>query len=65
MIKEKHIDCITHRESDVDFNVYYNYDTETNEADITGIYLIGSQVDLIGVIDDMVKEDLEIELEES
>lgn len=62
MITEKNIDCHTHHESDIDFNIYYNYDIGKNNIEITGLYLVHSQVDLIDVIGEEVKFDLESEL---
>lgn len=53
---------ITHRDTDVDFNVYYDAHDELESITITGVYLTGSQVDLIDVIDDNVLYDLESDI---
>ena len=50
---------LTHAMSDVDFNIYYTFDTDSEEVEITGIYLTGHHQDLIDVISDETKEDLE------
>lgn len=63
MIRGKNFE-ITHRNSDIDFNVYFDYSDLTSYIDINGIYLIGHQVDLIEVIDEDIIEDLEQEIEE-
>lgn len=49
---------ITHQSSDVDFNIYYDFDPDAEDVQISGIYLIGSNVDLIDVVSDEVIEDL-------
>lgn len=51
--------------SDIDFDVYYDISIEDEEVDIGGIYLLGSNQDLIDVIDSEVIEDLEQEVLEN
>jgi len=60
---EKHKE-ITCRTSDADFNVYFDYNEKENDVSITGIYLIGHNQDLIDVVSDEIKEDLEQDLED-
>lgn len=49
---------ITHQSSDVDFNIYYDFDSYSEDVQIGGIYLIGNNVDLIDIVSDEVIEDL-------
>lgn len=51
--------------SDIDFDVYYDISIEDEEVEIGGIYLLGSNQDLIDVIDSEVIEDLEQEVLEN
>ena len=64
MSNETHNITLTHPIFDIDFSLYYDWDEEMEVADITGIYALPSQVDLIDVIDDTVKEELEELIEE-
>ena len=45
---------------DVDFNVYY--EKVEDEIDITGIYLIDSQVDLIDIVSEEIRMDMEADI---
>lgn len=62
MIEEGKVAEVTHRDSDIDFKVYYTLDTDSEEIDITGIYIYASQIDLIDVVNDFVLYDIEEEL---
>lgn len=61
-VEEKNVEVV-HSETDTDFNVYYN--TGSGEVEITGLYLYGNQVDLVDIVSDEVKEDLQQEIEDS
>jgi len=50
---------ITHGPSDVDFNIYYNFDGTEESVEITGLYVYGHHQDLIDIVSDEVVEDLE------
>lgn len=62
MIEKDKVAEVTHRDSDIDFKVYYTLDTDSEEIDITGIYIYASQIDLVEVVNDFVLYDIEEEL---
>lgn len=54
---------LNYSDEDINFIVYYDIDDDI-EVDITGLYLSGSQVDLVNVIDDYVFDDLAHQIQE-
>ena len=50
---------LTHALSDIYFNIFYDFDADNEEVEITGIYMVGNNQDLIDVISDEVMDDLE------
>jgi len=60
MEKKMNKNCrLTHALSDIYFNIFYDFDADNEEVEITGIYMVGNNQDLIDVISDEVMDDLE------
>ena len=57
MSNERKSCTLEHSYSSVEFKIYYDFDGE--DAEITGLYIAGHHQDLIDIISDEVKEELE------